>query len=59
MWNLYQNSKLVIPLLYSNEKGYDTSVREGDGGVFSHRLIREYCLSGKLPKKCFEGLLEE
>lgn len=34
-------------------------IREGNGGVFGHPLIREYCLTGKLPKKCFEGLLEE
>ena len=34
-------------------------IREGDDGVFGHSLIREYCLSGKLPEKCFEGLLEE
>lgn len=28
MWSLYQNNKLVTPLLYSTEKGQDTSVRE-------------------------------
>lgn len=32
-------------------------IRKGDGGVFSHPLIQEYCLTGKLPEKCFEGLL--
>ena len=30
-------------------------IREGGGGVFGHLLIREYCLTGKLPKNCFEG----
>ena len=34
-------------------------IRDGDGGVFGHPLNREYCLSGKLPEKCFKGLLEK
>ena len=28
MWNLYQNDKLVTPLLYSTEKGQDSTVNE-------------------------------
>ena len=28
MWDLYQNNELVTPLLYSTEKGQDTTVRE-------------------------------
>lgn len=24
--------------------------------LFDHPLIREYCLKGKLPKRCFEGI---
>ena len=28
MWSLYQNEKLISPLLYSNQKGQDTTVAE-------------------------------
>lgn len=28
-------------------------IRHGNGGVFGHPLVREYCLTGKLPKECF------
>ena len=39
MWNLYQNNKLVTPLLYSTEKGQDTSVREVVEAFKSYNVV--------------------
>lgn len=29
------------------------------GGIFGHPSIVDYCLTGKLPKECFEELIEK